>query len=82
MWRRGNCRSTRVYANKKMNIEKKKLSIERERLDMEKSKQETEEKFMIMGKYLNSCKTMQRQYYLLKQQKIISKLSNNGGVTI
>jgi hypothetical protein len=63
-----------------MNI--KKLSIEHERLDMEKSKQETKEVLMIMGEDLNIYNPMQRQYYLLKQQKIISKLLGQGGATI
>lgn len=63
-----------------MNI--KKLSIEDERLDMEKSKQETKEVLMIMGEDLNIYNPMQRQYYLLKQQKIISKLLGQGGATI
>jgi hypothetical protein len=63
-----------------MNI--KKLSIEHERLDMEKSKQETKEVLMIMGEDLNIYNPMQRQYYLLKQQKIISKLLGQGGATV
>jgi hypothetical protein len=64
-----------------MNI-KKKLSIEHERLDMEKSKQETKEVLMIMGEDLNIYNPMQRQYYLLNQQKIISKLLGQGGATV
>jgi hypothetical protein len=63
-----------------MNI--KKLSIEHERLDMEKSKQETKEVLMIMGEDLNIYNPMQRQYYLLNQQKIISKLLGQGGATV